>query len=100
VIPAGTEIASYLVHGDRLNDSGILTGSLTFTNATILGLIYRTGQLNASNFLSAPNTSGNPQPMEGSDTMVLGLTPGSNTLSWSMRFGPALDNIRVIISCT
>lgn len=99
-IPAGTEIASYLVHGDRLNDSGTLTGSLTFTNATILGLIYRTSQLNASNFLAAPGTAGTPQAMESNDTMVLNLTAGSNTLSWSMRFGPALDNIRVIISCS
>lgn len=100
VIPAGTEIASYMIHGDRLDDNGFLQGTVTFPNAMILGLIYRTTQLNASNFLSSPTTVGNPQAMETGDTMILDLTPGANSISFRMRFGPALDNIRVIISCS
>ncbi len=96
VIPAGTKIASYYVHGDRLDDGGQLTGQMTFPNATILGLIYRPAQLNASSYLEAPGTTYFNGPMETSDTMTL----SADTVSWNMRFGPALDGIRVITTCS
>ena len=37
--------------------------------------------------------------MEGNDLMTLDLTPGANTLTWTMTFGPVLDQIRVITAC-
>lgn len=98
-IPAGTQICSFYVHGDRLDDNGTLTGTMTFGNASIIGLIYRTAQLNSSTYLQAPGTTYFNAPMEVSDLMWLDLTPGANSLRWSMRFGPALDGIRVITNC-
>ena len=98
-IPTGTQIASYYVHGDRLDDNGNLTGSLNFANASIIGLIYRTAELNASSFLRAPGTTYFNGPSEGGDTMGLSVVPGASDLRWNFRFGPALDGIRVIISC-
>ena len=98
-IPAGTWICSYYVHGDRLDDNGFLTGGMQFASSTIIGLIYRTNELNASSSLRAPGTTYGNAPMESGDVMSLGLTPGANTLSWRMRFGPALDGIRVITAC-
>ena len=98
-IPAGTTICSFYVHGDRLDDNGRLQGNMTFTTSTILGLIFKTTQLNNSAFLESPTTTYFPAPMEGNDRMVLDLTPGANSLSWDMRFGAALDGIRVITDC-
>lgn len=98
-IPAGTQFASFFIHGDRLDDSGILTGSLMFASSQIIGLIYRTADLNATSFLQAPGTTYAYGGMEGNDDMGLDLTPGANQLRWSMRFGPHLDQIRVIVSC-
>lgn len=96
-IPSGTWICSYFVHGDRLDDNGILTGSMTFTNATILGIIYRNPELNSSSaFLERSDVTYVYGPMEGNDSMTF---DGGGTLSWSMRFGPHLDQIRVITSC-
>jgi len=98
-IPAGTQICSFYAHGDRLDDSGSLTGTMTFGSASIIGLIYRTAQLNSSSFLRAPGTTYFNGPMENSDSMWLDLTPGANSVRWNMRFGPALDGIRVITNC-
>jgi len=96
-IPSGTWICSYLVHGDRLDDRGDLTGSMTFSSATILGLIYRNPELNSgSTFLEAPATTYVYGPMEGGDDMGF---DGGTTLRWEMGFGPHLDQIRVITSC-
>jgi hypothetical protein len=99
IVAAGTTICSYYVHGDRLDDSGTLTGTMQFSSHQIVGLIYRTGQMNASNFLRNPATTYVQGPMEGNDSMTMSLATGANTLSWSMRFGPHLDQIRVITSC-
>jgi hypothetical protein len=98
-IPIGTEVCSFYVHGDRLDDNGTLTGTMTFGSSTILGLIYRTTQLNNSSFLRAPGTTYFNAPMESSDKMWLDLTTGANSLRWRMRFGGALDGIRVITDC-
>ena len=98
-IPAGTTICSYYVHGDRLDNNGNLTGALTFANSTIIGLIYEDTTFNASSFLRVPGTTYVNGPMESNDLMTLDLTPGANTLTWNMRFGPVLDQIRVITSC-
>ncbi len=99
MIPAGTKICSYFVHGDRLDNNGRLTGSATFSTNTILGLIYETGTFNATSFLEAPGTTYAYGPMEGGDTMTLDLTPGANRVTWDMRFGPATDQIRIITAC-
>lgn len=98
-IPSGTTICSYYVQGDRLDDNGILTGAVQFSSHEIIGLIYRTTQMNASNFLRNPGTTYVQGPMEGNDSMTMSLASGANTLSWSMRFGPHLDQIRIITSC-
>ncbi len=98
-IAAGTWICSYFVHGDRLDDGGTLTGAMTFSNQNIIGLIYRNGTMNASSFLERSGVTYEYGPMEGNDNMSLTLTPGAHALSWSMRFGPHLDQIRVITSC-
>ena len=96
-IPAGTWVCSYFIHGDRLDDSGQLTGSMTFSSATILGLIYRNPELNSgSAFLESPATTYVYGPMEGGDDMSF---DGGTTLRWEMNFGPHLDQIRVITSC-
>jgi len=94
-IPAGTWACSYFVHGDRLDDNGVLTGSLSFTHTNILGLIYQRNQLLASSFLEAGETTYVYGPMEGNDSMTLTLGATVDTLSWSMRFGPATDQVRV-----
>lgn len=98
-IPAGTCVCSHFVHGDRLDNSGTLTGSLSFGTASILGLIYRRTELNSSDFLGAPATTYTYGPMDSNDEMGLSLAPGANSLKWSMRFGAGLDQIRVITSC-
>lgn len=98
-IPIGTEVCAFYAHGDKLSDNGFLTGTMTFGSSTILGLIYRTTQLNNSSYLQAPGTTYFNAPMEGSDRMWLDLTPGANSVSWRMRFGPALDGIRIITDC-
>ena len=99
MIPAGTKICSYFVHGDRLNNNGRLTGSAMFSTNTILGLIYETTTFNATSFLEAPGTTYQYGPMEGGDNMTLDLTPGANRVTWDMRFGPASDQIRIITAC-
>lgn len=99
VIPAGTAIASYFVHGDRDNIPGFLTGSMTFANQMILGLIYETAQFNATSFLEAPAVNYVYGPAEGNDNMTLDLTAGANTVTWNLRFGGATDQIRVITTC-
>ena len=98
-IAAGTTICSYFVHGDRLDNNGQLTGGLRFAHSAIIGLIYETATLNASSFLRVPGTTYVNGPMEGNDLMTLDLTPGANTLTWTMTFGPVLDQIRVITAC-
>lgn len=98
-IASGTTICSYLVHGDRLDNSGRLQGGLSFGSSTIIGLIYETATLNASSFLRAPGVIYSTGAMEGGDNMSLDLTPGANTLRWDMQFGPVVDQIRVITSC-
>ncbi len=98
-IAAGTTICSYFVHGDRLDNNGTLTGAMTFADSTIIGLIYENTTFNASSFLQVPTTTYVNGPMESSDLMTLDLTPGANTLTWTMTFGPVLDQIRVITSC-
>lgn len=95
-IAAGTWICSYYIHGDRLDDRGTLTGSLSFASSTIIGLIYRTTQLNASHYLGAPGTTIVTGPMESNDNMKF---DGSTSLYWEMRFGGHLDQIRVITAC-
>lgn len=99
-VPAGTAVTSYFVQGDRDNIPGFLTGSMTFTNQTILGLIYETAQFNATSFLEFPGTNYAYGPAEGNDNMTLDLTPGANTVTWNLRFGGATDQIRVITSCS
>jgi len=99
VVSAGTSIASYFVHGDRDNIPGFLTGSATFTSQTILGLIYETAQFNATNFLEVTGTNYVYGPAEVNDNMTLDLTPGSNTVTWNLRFGGATDQIRIITTC-
>lgn len=99
VIPAGTKICSYFVHGDRLNNNGRLTGAATFSTNTILGLIYESAQFNATSFLEVPGTNYAYDPAEGGDNMTLDLTPGSNTVTWDFLFGPVTDQIRIITSC-
>ncbi len=98
-IPAGTQVCSYMAHGDRLDDGGKLTGSMTFTDRKILGLVYRNNELKNSTFLEGPDATYVYGPMEGSDKMTLDLTPGANTVTWNMAFGPHLDQIRVIVEC-
>jgi hypothetical protein len=99
-IAAGTEIASYYVHGDLLAGNGNLTGQITFANATILGLIYRMTDISGSTFLQAPATTYVAEAFEGSETLVLSLASGANSVSWNMNFGnKQLDGMRVIVSC-
>lgn len=99
VIPAGSWVCSYYVHGDRLDDNGQLTGQLQFSSANIIGLIYRQTEIDASNYLQAPATTYFTSFLEAADTMTLDLTPGSNRVTWTMNFGAALDSIRVIVNC-
>lgn len=98
-IPAGTKICSYFVHGDRLNPPGTLSGGVVFMTNIILGLIYENAQFNATSFLEVPGVNYSYGPAEGSDDMTLDLTPGSNTVTWNMRFGGVTDQIRIITAC-
>ena len=98
-VPAGTKICSYFVHGDRLNLPGRLAGGATFSTNPILGLIYETAQFNATSFLEVPGVNYAYGPAEGNDFMTLDLTPGSNTVTWDLRFGGATDQIRIITAC-
>lgn len=98
-IPAGTKVCSYYVHGDRLDNDGRLQGKATFMTNTILGLIYRSAEFNATSFLETPGTNYDYGPMEGGDFMTLDLTPGSNMVTWNMRFGGVTDQIRIITAC-
>ena len=98
-IPAGTKICSYFVHGDRLDNAGRLQGKVTFMTNTILGLIYETAEFNATAFLETPGTTYAYGAMEGNDFMTLDLTPGSNMVTWDMRFGGVTDQIRIITAC-
>lgn len=98
-IPAGTKICSYIVHGDRLDNNGRLTGAAMFSINPILGLIYEMATFNATSFLEVPGTNYVYGPMEGSDNMTLDLTPGANRVTWDMRFGGVTDQIRIITAC-
>lgn len=95
-IAAGTWICSYLVHGDRRNDNGTLTGGLLFPTSRIIGLIYRTNELMASAFLQNPNTIYDTGQIEPNETVTF---DGVSALTWTMIFGPHLDQIRVITDC-
>ena len=95
-IPAGTWVCSYFIVGDRLDDSGILTGALSFGSSSILGLIYRRDLLLASASLANPGVTYDYRPMESNDQMIF---DGGGSLSWSMTFGGGLDEIRIITTC-
>lgn len=99
VIPAGTKICSYYVHGDRLDNGGRLTGAATFSTNTILGLIYDQPNFNDTDFLAVPGTNYAYGAAEGGDFLTLDLTPGSNTVTWDFGFGPVTDQMRIITAC-
>lgn len=98
-VAAGTTICSYFVHGDKDTLPGLLFGQLMFATSTIVGLIYENATFSASSFLEAPATAYVYGGMESTDDMGLDLTPGANTLRWSMLFGGHVDQIRVITAC-
>ena len=87
------------MHGDRLDNNGRLTGAVTFSTNTVLGLIYEAGTFNATSFLETPGVNYVYGPMEGNDNMTLDLTPNANTVTWDMRFGGVTDQIRIITAC-
>ena len=94
-IAAGTEVCSYFVHTDLVSTSGTLTGSMTFPSATIIGLIYKRDEFNASSILEAPQTDYRYAPSERRDVVTL----AGSFVEWSLNVGTGRDHIRVITTC-
>jgi len=99
VVSSGTKISSYYMHADRLDDNGLLSGGVSFSDGEVLGLIYRRSELDDSNFLRNSATNYFQGPMESSDGMSLLRFAGNQTVTWSCLFGGHLDQIRIITSC-
>lgn len=97
-IAAGTTVCSFRVHADALADRGRLTGSATFAEATVLGIIHRTRQLRASTFLAAPATRERVGGAERGDRLSF-TNDGAATIAWDFSFGRHLDQLRIITSC-
>ncbi|MEM9041183.1 MAG: glycoside hydrolase family 44 protein, partial [Actinomycetota bacterium] len=95
VIAAGTEVCSWYVFGNRLDDSGRLGGRLDFADTEILGVIHRSAELRASSFLGGSGTQYEVGPMESDDAIRL----DGSTIDWSMRFGGGTDAMRIITGC-
>ena len=72
---------------------------MTFSNSTIIGLIFERDTFNDSAFLRAAGTIYATGPMDNGDRMTLDLTPGANTFTWDIGLGGGLDQARVITSC-
>ena len=94
-IPAGSTVCSLFVHGDRLDDSGVLTGSLRLTDARVLGVAASSGGLWRSRFLRAPEVEHRIGKMEPLDRVEV----TDDAVAWEMWFGPATDQLRVITDC-
>ncbi len=99
VIPAGTEVCSWYIVGDREDDRGRLSGTVSFGDEDVLGLIFRNANLRASNSLGADGTSYTVGQMEGGDRMTLSNDGGVDTFMVDMAFGPHTDAVRIITNC-
>jgi len=93
----GTVVCSHYVHANRLDDTDtpLPTGTLTFPTATILGLIYRSGELKKSDFLEAAGTNYDYHNAEEEDL----FTWSGGSLSWSFVPGNDVRGIRILTAC-
>ena len=100
VIPAGTEVCSYYVQIDRVM-GGRTTGSQEFANAQILGVIYKGGDLVATDGLlgSDGTTYEGSRGAEGSDDFEVSLS--DNSISWDVYVAANnyTDDFRVLTTC-
>lgn len=79
-IPAGTVVASHMVHSDPVKNTGISrrVGSVTF-DSDIIAIITSTGRLARSDFLGAPGTTyGGTKAPRGFEARVPPKLPASN----------------------
>lgn len=99
LIASGTEVCSWYIIGDREDDRGRLSGAVSFGDEDVLGLIFRSTALRASNTLGAEATSYTVGQMERGDQMTLSSPEGVDTLTVDMAFGPHTDAVRIITNC-
>lgn len=97
-LPAGTTVCSYRMLADRADDRGRLTGSMTFVESEVIGIIYRRTDLRRAAFLS-PSAQDRLAPLERADRLSLTTDGSTTTLRWDLYLVGGLDGIRVLTSC-
>jgi hypothetical protein len=103
-LAVGTSVDSHILHADNVGTAKIrLQGSVTF-DADIIGVIVTDGSLDKSDILGSPGTM-YPNGLDHRGLEFEGLSKGGDivvlsadrrTLTFNIRFGSVLDEIRVI----
>jgi hypothetical protein len=106
IIPAGTKVSSHFVHADKVGTGPPrieLEGTLT-TDAPVLGIIIKQGQLNKSDFLGATGTVyptgdfGRALQLDGQNEFVI-LDPNLQSVTVHTDNQFHADQVRVITEC-
>ena len=103
-IAVGTSVDSHILHADNVGTTNVrLQGSVTL-DAAIIGVIVTDGSLDKSDLLGSPGTK-YPNGLDHRGLEFAGLSNGGDivllsadrrTLTFNIRFGSVLDEIRVI----
>ena len=99
IVPAGTTVCSFRMWADRFDDNGRLEGSLRFDRSTVLGVIHRSNDVRASEFLRPDGIRSRVGPLESTDKLSLTRDTNGTTLWWDLRLVNGLDGARILTDC-
>jgi len=99
-IPAGTEVCSYYVQIDRATN-GRDQGSISFPDTEILGVIYKSNSLTASDgIVGGENTTySGRRGLEGGDYLTIDHDTGTVEWDINMLGNTYTDDIRILTAC-
>lgn len=104
VVPAGTRVCSFRVHGDHLDDDGRLTGRAAWAEDDVIGLVYQVPNLRATRFLAAPDTDDRIAGLERGDRIDFYFEDRNDhgiylVVDWNFRLGRGIDGMRILTDC-
>lgn len=101
VVPSGTNVSSYFLHGDKVGSTAsavMMAGSVTFAQ-DILGVIATSPKLTASNFLGAPGTiygTNSLRDFELSANEFFTISNDLKTLTYQLNVSDSADQLRIV----